>query len=238
MINIAIAEDSPEDKEKLVCYLTQYETENNIAFCISHYRDALDFLDSFRANQDLIFLDIEMPFMDGMSLAKRIRERDREVTIIFVTNMKQFAVGGYEVGAFDFIVKPIGYYDFSLKLRRALSGIQMRQELDLSIVSNSGISRISSKDVFYIEVRRHYLEIHTDTEVYRTLGVLSAMEEKLKPLGFMRCNQCYLVNPRYIVNVVGSEISMLNGDILQISRPRKKAFMEELTSWLGEGRNL
>ena len=68
----------------------------------------MDFLEKYRANYDLVFMDIEMPVMDGMSAIKKLRQIDKNVLVVIVTNLAQYAVNGYELGVFDFMVKPVG----------------------------------------------------------------------------------------------------------------------------------
>lgn len=158
MISIAIVEDENKDFAILNGYLKRYSEENNVElFDIRRFKDAVDFI-SDKMSFDLIFLDIEMPYMSGMELAKQIREYNKVSVIIFVTNMKQYAVNGYEVGALDFVVKPVNYYDFSLKLERAISVIRSKKDVDVVVAVKHGILRLSSNEVIYIEVRGHYCE--------------------------------------------------------------------------------
>lgn len=238
MIQIAIVEDDNRYYQLLKRYLDEYEKKNEILFKTSYFKDGLDFLNSFRSEYDLVLLDIEMPYMDGMELAHKIREVDQTVTLIFVTNMKQFAVNGYEVGALDFIVKPIGYYDFALKLKKAISVINSRKEIDCSIYVNKAYHRISSKEIMYFEVYGHNLDVHTETTVYHASGRVSEMEEKFKDASFMRCHNSFLINPKYIQSVKTNSVVMMDGREIQVPRPRKKAFMQELATWMGNGKNL
>ncbi len=238
MISIAIAEDEAAAAGKLRGYIERYGAEHGIDFNITHFEDGMQMLQGYRPVYDIAFLDIEMPLMDGMTLARKLRETDRVVTIIFVTNMKQYAVNGYEVGALDFIVKPVGYYDFAMKMARAVDAVNSRKEIDLTVYTSQSYGRISTRDLEYVEVMGHTLLYHTASSVIKGLGTLGEAEEKLSGVPFLRCNNCYLVNPRYIREVRTSMLLMRSGAELAISRPRKKEFMARLAEWLGGGRNL
>ena len=74
----------------------------------------------YQKDADLILLDVEMPGMDGISLARRIRQDDKEVLLMFITNMAQYALHGYEVEAIDYVIKPLGYQEFALKMKKAM----------------------------------------------------------------------------------------------------------------------
>ena len=158
--------------------------------------------------------------------------------MIFVTNMAQYAVKGYEVAALDFIVKPVSYYDFALKMERVRKINESKNDVEILCSDRSRTSRITSKDICYIEVKGHYLEYHTAEEVLRSYGKISELEEKLKVCDFMRCNNCYLVNPRYIKEISGYKLIMKNGEELLVSHGRKKQFMTEFCEWAGEGKHL
>ncbi len=238
MIQIGIAEDDSAGYERLNGYLERYAAEHGVDFRVARFSDGVGLLDGYRSAYDILFLDIEMPFMDGMTLAKRIREIDKVVTIIFVTNMKQYAVSGYSVGALDFIVKPVSYYDFALKMGRALEAVESRREFDLTVYTGQAYGRISTKDLLYVEVTGHSLLFHTTNGVWKGLSTMTETENKLSGVPFLRCNNCYLINPRFIRIVNGNSVVMRNGDELAISRPRKKEFMAKLADWLGSGKNL
>lgn len=232
MFKIAIVEDHAAAAEKLRSFLERYGEENEEHFDITVFPDALEFLHSYKRIYDMVFMDIELPFIDGMEAARRLRNVDQQVILIFVTNMARYAVKGYEVDALDYLVKPVHYGDFELKLRRALGRREAGQEAIL-VARQSGFLRLRLREIRYIEVRGHTLIFHTEAEQIKGSGTLLETEEKLKSRGFLRCNKCYLVNQRHIAAVQGYTLVMTGGEELQISRPRKKSFMSELAKAMG-----
>ena len=150
MIRVAIVEDEDIAARQLEQCLQQYESGHDIRFSSCRFRDALEFLEQYQPLYDLIFMDIGMPGLDGMEAAVRLRAMDSVTPLIFVTSMVQYAVRGYEVDALDFVVKPVRYPTFELKLRRALRAAEMRrgQEVQISV---GGVTRVMpSADICYI----------------------------------------------------------------------------------------
>ena len=143
MVRIAILEDDAQDLASLEKCLQQYETEQQESFSLHSFSDPAVFLEGNISDYDLIFLDIDLPTMTGMDLARQIRQRDSLVTLVFVTNLEKYAVNGYEVDALDFVVKPINYYRFTSMLRRALRSITARQPREVIIQTAGGITRLN-----------------------------------------------------------------------------------------------
>lgn len=230
MRNIAIVEDEDEAAEVLTGYINKFSEETGQQFHIDRFSDAVKFLDGYIAKYAVVLMDIQMPHRDGMSAAVELRKNDKTVSIIFITNLIQYAQKGYEVDAVAYTLKPVQYYDFALKFRKALDIYVLNEKQDLTLNTAEGPCRISTDKLMYVEIVRHRLYYHMVDTVIEMTGVLSKVEEELKKFGFLRCNQCYLVNPRYIVNVKGSSV-ILGSESLAISRPRRKAFMTELANW-------
>ena len=109
MIKIAIVEDEAMYAKQLEEFLHQYEAENHEAFDITIYSDGDQIVNKYKSQFDIILMDVEMKFMDGMSAAEEIRKMDSEVVIIFITNMAQYAIRGYAVDALDYVLKPVSY---------------------------------------------------------------------------------------------------------------------------------
>lgn len=231
MIRIAIAEDSELERDRLLHYLKRYEQENNCPFEIEVYENGADIVSAYRPGIDILLLDIEMPVLDGMRTARILREKDRKVVIVFVTNLAQYAVQGYEVEAMDFIVKPLDWNVFSFRMHRILSRLERRRSdavLCVNVRTDSGVHRIEIPDILYVEVSSHRLTYHTMSGEFSERSTMREAERTLLPHGFCRCNQCYLVNLRY-VTAVSDEMVSVGGERLHISRSKKKELMKALS---------
>ena len=136
MYHIAIVEDEAAFAAQLQEYLEKYQEEHDVRFKISVFGDGEEILKDYQPLYDIILLDIEMPKVNGMQAAEQIREQDADVTLMFITNMAGYAIKGYEVGALDFVMKPVNYYTFSMKLTRVLKRTRQkaRQEILLTFV--------------------------------------------------------------------------------------------------------
>ncbi|MCI6435877.1 MAG: LytTR family DNA-binding domain-containing protein [Clostridiales bacterium] len=238
--HFAIVEDNPQDRLLLRNYLDRFFRENfrSDSFQVTEFENAGIFLEGYRPDFDLVFLDIQMPGINGMDAASALRQKDGSVLLLFVTNMAQYAVRGYDVNAAGFVLKPVSYYDFLLRMRKCMGILQSRTEKSITLKMRQGIRRLSVRSILYVEVNSHMLSYHTAAETIQATGSLSEMEETLAESGFLRCNSCFLVNPRAISTVIGYDIQLINGDTIQISHPKKKQFMQALNVWLGEGKNL
>ena len=234
MIRIAIVEDEQQPYEALLQYIQQYaKGVPTFLPSVVRYTNAENFLEAKSGSFDLVYMDIQLPGIDGMEASKLFREKDSTAVLVFITNMAQYAIKGYEVDALDFVLKPISYPSFKMKLPRILKRIQNAEEKFVALPTKTGIKQIRISDIRYIEVRGHRLYYNTVSGIIDCTGSLSDTEKRLEGEGFSRCNNCYLVNLNYITEVRANEV-VLSGEVLAVSRTRKKVLMDDLARRIGE----
>ena len=233
MIKIAVAEDDLQYANQLKQYMAQFEKDFGQKLDVTYYVDGADLVKDYQNQYEVLLLDIEMTKMDGMTTARHIREVDAEVMILFITNMAQYAIHGYEVDAMDYILKPIQYFPFSKRLERALGRLKKQEKRYLIIPVKGGTKKIEIHDIFYVESQRHNITVHTKTEAFTFPATMREMEEKLLEYHFFRCNKGYLVSLNHVDSIVDG-CAVVNGAHLLISRGRKNEFMEALAEFMGE----
>lgn len=201
---------------------------------MSVFHDGGDVLKNYKNEYDAIFLDIEMPKMNGMDAAEKIRDMDENVILMFITNMAQYAIQGYSVGALDFVMKPINYYTFSLKLKRVLKRVIKKDKEQESIILqlSDGMKKIDIRDIYYVEVQNRMLYYYTSKGTYSVKGTLQSVEKQLENYSFTKCNHWYLVNLKH-VKEVRKNIAFVGCYEVEISRRNKNVFLEALTEYLG-----
>lgn len=234
MIKLAIVEDVAEERKAFERFVHKYEQEHSVSFSLAVYDSAESFLREFHlSTYDLIFLDIILPGMNGMELARKIREYDSQVLIIFVTSTPQFAVEGYSVHAQDYLLKPIAEFDLSQLLKRYLMILEEREDKYCLFRSTDGVKRFRYGEILYIESLRHRITVHTNRGDFQVKETMRDLEARLSHYYFFRCNSGYLVNLKRVTGFSNGYAEL--GEIrLMVSRPRKKAFLEALTSYIGE----
>ncbi len=234
VLKIVILEDEKPQMERLTGFLDRYRTEHpQFVYTLDTYDRGIRLLDAYRRDADLIFLDIRVPDMLGMDVAKHIRKVDDNVMIVFVTSLTQYAVDGYSVGAFDYILKPIQYPSFSAKLERALRMLSHREAgLMLDLRTKESGRRLPADSVIYIEVSAHDLLFHTGSETIKQWATLSQYEELLQQVHFARPSTSFLVNLKYVRGVKKDEV-LLSENTVPLSRSKRKDFLAALAQYKG-----
>ena len=223
-------DDEAEQIQILTSYLERYGQEHDTGFHISEFSGGLAFLNDVRTVFDIVFMDIEMPYKNGMEAAAEMRKLNTESCLIFVTNMAPYAVKGYEVDAIDFLVKPVSYSVFSFKLAKAITRAEKRSHTELTIRLKNGIVRFQVSDIRYVQVDQHHIFYHTANGRQEAWGSLLQAEESLKPFGFSRCSSSCLVNLRCVSKVINNEV-YLGDEVITLSRGKKKQFMDDLNQY-------
>lgn len=231
--NLCIVEDCESDAKKLIAAIKRYESlHKDYYYEIKTFTSAVSFLDKYTPC-DVVFMDIEMPAMDGMKACKSLRETDKNVAIIFVTNMAQYAIDGYSVNAFDFVVKPFNYNSFSIRFDRLMDNLMSKKGKLMEIKVNNTTFNLELADVKYVDIYNYRLIYHTlDKDIEVTTKSLQEVEPYLIKNGFFKCSRSLIVNLRHVKEVEDLEITV-GGDKLILARRRKKEFMQALTEFYG-----
>lgn len=227
MISIGIVDDMQSSIDSIKSYCERYAKEKGENFSISVFHDGMDIM-KLSSYPEILFLDINMPLLNGMKAAQKIRETDESCVIIFITSMAQYAIHGYTVNALDFVVKPVAYKNFAFKLQKAVEVAKKRKSQTVTLVVNYGRRKVDVSDITYVEVIKHKLIYHLDNEEIGVWDSISNAAEALAPYGFAFCNVCYLVNLKRVERVDG-DVVKVGKDELKISRQKKKSFLDALT---------
>ena len=232
MYHIAIVEDESDFSAQLQSYLAQYSDEQGIRFKVSIFHDGMEILEGYKPVYDVILMDIEMPNMNGMDAAAQIRLVDPDVVMMFITNVASYALRGYEVGALDFVMKPVTYYTFAMRFARVLKRARRREQQQILLTLPDGVKKLEIQQIYYIEVQNRILHYYTDEGEYCVRGTMQSMEQVLAPHPFVKCNHWYIVNLKH-VSEVRQNIVVVGGHMLEISRRNRTPFLKALADYVG-----
>ena len=152
--------------------------------------------------------------------------------MFFITNMAQYAIKGYEVDALDFILKPLNYYTFSMRFTRAVGRVKNREGKRICLNLPDGAKFLDSREIYYVEIQNRMLHYHTKAgDIYDSRSI-KGRAGRAGRLGICKCNQCYLVNLKY-VSEIRKNIAVVSGDELEISRRNRPAFLSAVVDFLG-----
>ena len=233
MLSIAVVEDNDRDYEKLEQCLLRFEKEHSLQMTVTRYREAESFLSIGTGKYDVIFMDIELGGMDGLMASGKLRQTNAASVLIFITNMAQYAIRGYEVDASDYIVKPVVYESFEGKMTRALRHVERERDRYLRLPTRTGVIQLRVSEIRYIEVMGHHLLYHTADGVADVCGSLRELGETLSDYGFSRSCNSYLVNLQYVSHVGTNDVTV-DGTKVPISRSFRKSFMDDFMNRIGE----
>ena len=232
MYHIAIVEDEVDFSTQLRSFLEQYQKEENTRFKVSAFSCGEEILQDYQPVYDVILLDIEMPGINGMDAAAKIRESDQDVVLMFITNIASYAIRGYEVGALDFVMKPITYYAFSMRFTRALKRVRARLGQEVLLTLSDGVKKLEVQQIYYVEVQNRILHYHTDEGEYCMRGTMQSVERILAPHPFVKCNHWYNVNLKHVSEVRQNTV-IVGGHELEISRRNRTPFLKALADYVG-----
>lgn len=234
MLDIAIVEDRTDAIRNLTNHIERLQNEKGLVCRYTHFENGLFFIENYKPVYDVVFMDIDMPLMNGMEAAMRLRKLDPYVPLVFITDLKQYALKGYEVEAMDFLVKPVSYTSFATMMERVCRR-SIKKEEQITLSTAQGAFNINVNDVYYIETQSHYVTYHYVNGEVSFFGSLSDEEKRLPADRFVRCNSGYLVNLAQVKKVQDGEVYVANTS-LPLSRNKKSAFMQSLLAFMSTRR--
>lgn len=234
MIRAASVENDQDEELVLEEQIARYGKDRNVEISCVHYETAEAFLDA-PYDVDVVFMDIDLPGMNGMDAAIQMRHCDTTTQIIFVTSLAQYAIKGYEADASGFIVKPVRFYDMAMCLDKARRVISRNVEESITLRTHSGIYRFPVSDIEYVETSGHDLVYHFSTGIdpLRVRDSMGRLAQSLADKPFIRVSQGQLVNMMHVVRVVGGSLTLAGGETLFFSRRCKRECLNRIAQYMG-----
>lgn len=232
VLNVAVVDDEEKERERLNQLLTRYAEAKDETFHIVGFQDGVQFITKYQTDAfDMVFMDVDMPGMDGFATAQKLRKLDSSVVLIFVTNLARYAIKGYEVEALDYLLKPLTYEAFALKIAKAVSICKRNNRNRITIKTRSSQAVFPASAIIYIESDGHRILYHTENGDFSAYGTMKDVGAQLPPDSFFRVNSGCIVNLSYVSGYDGAMLFLSGRGKVEISRARKKDFLEALANY-------
>jgi len=233
-LNIAICEDEIEQQQIIVEMLNNLEI--NEKFLVHKFSSGEELIEAYAKSKrfSIILLDMKMKGIDGIKTARRIREYDLNCIIIIITSIVEYAIEGYHVNAFDFILKPVKKEQLNTILKRAINQIRNKNEKLYVIENRDRKIVIKLSEIIYIESRGRKINVICETDTFLKNNNISSEEKELCNKDFIRISRYYLVNLRYIKEIRSDAIILNNQWLLNLSPKLHKRVYDRFTDYIME----
>ena len=234
MLNIVICEDEIEQQEILKDYLEQILNEINSKYEILIFNSGEELFKNYPDNIDIFLLDIQMDGLNGMEVARKIRQIDKkEVEIIFTTSLIEYIQEGYEVRAYRYLLKPINLENLKKHIILCIEELTKNKEIYIAVNEKNNTCKVKISEITYIEIQKREMTIHTINEDYTINSSMSKLENELSKYNFYRCHKSFMVNIDFIKNIKQYIAILDNKEEVPISRYRFKETKSRFLSYLG-----
>ena len=233
MINIGICEDELHYRVNIKDMLGDILSTYSINYKIYEFSSGEELLSNYPKDLDILIMDIQMKIINGMDTARKIREFDQNLEIIFMTSFSEFMQEGYEVKAYRYILKPISERKISRNILPCINEIMKKKNNYLTINVKNYVDRIKIDSIVYIETDRPNILIYTNDIKYTTKMSISKIDKILREHGFFRCHNSYIVNLK-LVESMNSNTLKIGEKYIPISKYRVKELKLALTNILGD----
>lgn len=234
MLHIAICDDEKEFVTYLTELVNRYAAETGEEIKVSAFYDGMELTTHYDTTIDLIFLDIQMKMVNGLRTAERIRQMDEKVGIIFLTTLTQCALEGYKYQAANYIIKPMKYARMKAEIEQWRRRSRKLDSPAIVVANDSGKYKIFLNTLQYVETFNRNLLLRTEQEDIICYRSMKELEQELAPHGFVRCHTSYIVNLFFVKGVKKLEITLVTGETIPISQPKRRQFMEQLAEYWGD----
>ena len=232
MLLIAVCDDIPIECAGIAKQIETILKQSNTDFMIKKFFGGLELIQS-RESFDIIFLDIKMPNINGMELAKQIRKQGRQSLIIFITSASEYVFDAFDVEAFQYLLKPIQTDKLKNVLEKATKKMQIDANIDFLMISaNRQIQKVFLKDILYIESIGRIAKIHCNNGTLETYEQIGILEDKLSDKFFFRCHKCFLVNLNFVDAFNKTEVRLENGEKIMLAKRRYEDFQKAILSYM------
>jgi len=223
-MKIIVCDDTASERTALCVLIEKYFNDINCPFELLVYESADALAKNFESlkAQDvkLAFLDIYMPGLSGVDMAKIIRETDKEMVIVFTTSSPDHGLDGYSVKALQYLLKPVGYAELKDTLDDCMAIFADSLQY-IEVIAERVAVKIPLKDITFIEIHAHYGLIHTTKDIIKCRLTLDEVEQKLSGKNFLRTQRSYIVNMRFIKSVEDNDFILTSGEAIPIRKNDK-----------------
>lgn len=231
-MKIAICDDEKIQRDWLYTKVNEYIKDRQLAATIQLYEssDSLFFQYDQNSDIDIVLLDIQMSGMNGMELAKKLREVNDHISIIFVTGVTDYIYDSFTVNAINYLLKPIKEDQLFSCLDKAVD-LSKTQDKVLTFSFQKETVRLNVNDIFHIYSEGHYVNIVTEKMVYRIKSNLKDIENDLPAIQFYRIDRSNLVNLAAIEKITSKEIILINQSKILVPKGKYKAISQAFISY-------
>lgn len=232
MIKVAFCDDESKILEDLSQKVFSKFEENNCEIDLYTTENSMELLEYLKTNTvDILFLDIDMPMLSGMDIAETLLNSEINTLLVFVTGQDALVYKSFKYHPFGFIRKTYFDEEISSVVKGLIEELHKNADT-FSFKTNDSVNRVKIKDILYFESESNYLNLHTNSFVYKFRSTLSAIEKELSVKGFIRTHKGFLVNQEHIFSVKSDTVILDNNDILPIGRTNRDVIKARIMRYM------
>lgn len=233
MLKIALCEDEQLQRETIKNYIDEIIRKDDKNYELVEFESGESLLNKYPKGLDILFLDIQMGDINGMDTARKIREFDENVEIIFITGVWEYIQEGYEVRAYRYIIKPVDFENFKKQLSLCIKDIEKQKKATILVTYKGESNKVEVNSILYIETDNRNTIIHTIDKSYKSNMGINKLEKDLEDKSFVRCHNSFLINLQHISKIGQNSVNLGEFEVL-VSRHKMKDLKLKFTSFLGD----